>query len=221
MNKTILFLIVLLILTGLIVPALGKDLPEVVVNEGDNHVFLAIVNSCQSDVCGATVVFEKEKLPSWLDIECVSQPIDITGGGTMCGEMILTVTITNAPANAEVLFPFTVTDASGHTWNYSLPVTVHKSLPLAYALNQNFPNPFNPTTTICYSVRERHETKLVIYNMLGQTVRTLVHRPQDAGIYTVQWDGRNDHGQQVSSGVYFYRLKSGTFVDTKRMLLLQ
>jgi hypothetical protein len=221
MKKTIFSLMGCLIVIGITVPALGKDLTELTMNNGRNCISLSITNSCQSNVHGVTVSWDKEKLPSWLEIGYTPKSLDIPGGGIARGEVQLTINVTDAPVNANALLPFTITDVSGHTWKYSLPVKVNESAPIAYALHQNYPNPFNPTTTIQYSLKELHNTSLVIYNLLGQKVRILVHKQEGPGIHSVQWDGKNDNGEQVSSGVYFYKLKSGTFVESKRMLLLE
>lgn len=95
--------------------------------------------------------------------------------------------------------------------------------PAAYYLDQNYPNPFNPTTTIKYSVggTGAAPVKLLIYNLLGQKVRTLVDNVQAAGQYSIQWNSKNDTGNTVSSGVYFYLLKINNFVQIKKMILLK
>ena len=91
-----------------------------------------------------------------------------------------------------------------------------------FSLYANYPNPFNPTTTISYALPVRGKVKLAIYNLLGQQIRTLVNAEQPAGVHQVQWDGRNDAGKQVSSGIYFYQLKAGnSFLETKKMVLLR
>jgi hypothetical protein len=91
----------------------------------------------------------------------------------------------------------------------------------AYALNQNYPNPFNPTTTIDYSLKASGLVSLKVYNVAGQLVRTLVSNNAAAGEYSIQWDGRDNAGTSVSSGVYFYKLVSGDFSMTKKMVLLK
>jgi len=96
-----------------------------------------------------------------------------------------------------------------------------QGIPKAYQLFQNYPNPFNPATTISYSIPRNSEVHLFIFNVLGQRIATLVNKKQLAGRYTVQWRGRNDQGLKVPSGVYFYRIRAGDFVDTKKMLLLK
>ena len=89
------------------------------------------------------------------------------------------------------------------------------------SLSQNYPNPFNPQTTIAFSVKERGLVNLKVYNVAGQLVRTLANEEFAAGAHTKVWDGRNDAGQAVSSGVYFYKLVSNNFTQTKKMVLLK
>ncbi len=103
------------------------------------------------------------------------------------------------------------------------PVSVMiETRPEVYALSDNYPNPFNPATTIKYQLPEAGLVTLEVYNMLGQVVRTLVNEHQRAGRYNVQWDANNDKGQSLSSGMYFYHVQAGQeFQSTKKMLLLK
>jgi len=96
-----------------------------------------------------------------------------------------------------------------------------RELPTEFALSQNYPNPFNPTTSIKFSVAQDAKVNLVVYDMLGQRVRTLVDGIQEAGFYTVRWDGSNDFGGKVASGIYIYRLQAGSFVSTMKMNLMK
>jgi hypothetical protein len=90
------------------------------------------------------------------------------------------------------------------------------------SVEQNYPNPFNPNTTITYSVKERARVTLKIYNVAGQLVKTLVDDMKTPGIaHAKVWDGRNNSGQPVSSGVYFYKLVTKNFTQTKKMVLLK
>lgn len=93
--------------------------------------------------------------------------------------------------------------------------------PLGFALWQNTPNPFNPSTQIGYALPRAGEVRLVIYNLLGQQIRALVEGDQGAGQYRVEWDGRDDQGRMVSSGVYVYRLVSAGLVESRRMVLVK
>jgi len=99
------------------------------------------------------------------------------------------------------------------------------ALPKSFAMGQNYPNPFNPSTTIAYDIpdSETHGVKvdLNVYNIRGQLVRRLVSDVKESGHYVVQWNGENDKGEPVSSGVYFYRIKAGNFVSTRKMVLLK
>ncbi len=95
------------------------------------------------------------------------------------------------------------------------------TLPTQYELDQNYPNPFNPSTTLRYSLKKGGFVELSIYNILGRKVKTLVSGEQDAGSHDVFWDGRNDSGDPVASGLYFYRLTAGDYVNTKKMLLVK
>jgi hypothetical protein len=93
--------------------------------------------------------------------------------------------------------------------------------PSGFALYQNQPNPFNPETKINYYLPKPCNVKLTIYNVLGQTVKTLQQGYQSAGLNTVTWDGRGKDGAQLSSGIYFYRLEADKFVQTKKMSLMK
>ncbi len=95
------------------------------------------------------------------------------------------------------------------------------SLPKEFALSQNVPNPFNPSTIVQYALPHDAQVNLVVYNVLGQHVATLVNEMQRAGMQSVTWDGTDATGHSVASGVYFYKLRAGDFTDTKKMLLLK
>ncbi|HEX3072471.1 MAG TPA: T9SS type A sorting domain-containing protein, partial [Ignavibacteriales bacterium] len=90
--------------------------------------------------------------------------------------------------------------------------------PFTYSLSQNYPNPFNPSTMIKYSVAEAGQVELRIYNILGQEVMTLVNEIKNAGQYEVKF---NAAGMNLSSGVYLYRIKAGSFVQTKKLMLIK
>ncbi|MFQ5639018.1 MAG: FlgD immunoglobulin-like domain containing protein [bacterium] len=97
-------------------------------------------------------------------------------------------------------------------------------LPDDFILTQNFPNPFNPSTNINYTIPQSAPLTAVqidIFNLLGQKVRTLVNASQSSGTYRVQWDAKDNAGNLLASGVYIYRLQAGALVDMKKMILLR
>ncbi|MDA0709191.1 MAG: multiheme c-type cytochrome [bacterium] len=98
---------------------------------------------------------------------------------------------------------------------------VEKGSGLTFALLGNSPNPFNPETHIGYQIPESGDVFMAIYNSIGQQVRVLVSEHQDSGEYSVNWNGKDDIGRQVASGIYFYKLKSGSYEATRRMVMLK
>jgi len=94
-------------------------------------------------------------------------------------------------------------------------------VPSTFALNQNYPNPFNPSTSISYTIPEKNSVNLNIYDVSGSLVRNLVNESLEPGFYTVSWDGTNFYGSKVSAGMYFYKIQSGSFVSTQKMIFLK
>jgi len=94
-------------------------------------------------------------------------------------------------------------------------------LPDAFSLSQNYPNPFNPETVIKCAMPEDCHPELTIYNILGQKVKTLVNQYKEAGYKTVHWNGRDDEGNEIASGVLFYKIKTPKYSETKKMILLR
>ncbi len=99
--------------------------------------------------------------------------------------------------------------------------TQTKSLVTKFSLSQNYPNPFNPETQIRFSVSDGRPALLTIFNSLGQKVRTLISNNMTAGNYEVTWDGKNDQGINLPSGIYFYKLQAGSHLKVNKMLLLR
>ena len=94
-------------------------------------------------------------------------------------------------------------------------------VPTEFALQQNYPNPFNPITTINYDLPKSAHVQLVIYDILGREVRSLINQEQQAGYYSFNWNSKDNFGRPVSAGVYFYQIRSQEFVKTKKMILLK
>jgi hypothetical protein len=123
----------------------------------------------------------------------------------------VTVTMPNNTPNINFNFPSAVEDEETQT----------ASRPAEFELTQNYPNPFNPETKIKYALKRTGHVTLNIYNILGEKVKTLLDRDQSAGFYQIDWDGKNDNGKFVSSGIYLYKLEVNGFSEVKKMLLLK
>jgi len=108
-----------------------------------------------------------------------------------------------------------------HAWSDVGDDAADMELPAQFSLSANYPNPFNPETRINYSISKACPVKLEVFNVLGQKIKTLVDENQSVGNKEVVWDGRNDAGEQVASGVYLYRLQAKDFVQTKKMVLMK
>lgn len=109
---------------------------------------------------------------------------------------------------------------AGNTNNPVLPTVKPKE----FALSQSYPNPFNPTAVIEFTIGNDHPSShitLRIYNITGQLVKILVDEEKTPGTYTVTWDGRNNSNEEVASGIYFYELKSNNLREAKRMVLIK
>lgn len=94
-------------------------------------------------------------------------------------------------------------------------------IPSQFSLSQNYPNPFNPVTNISYYLEKSTNVKLCIYNILGEKVKVLVDEWQTKGLRRVNWDGKDENGKTVASGIYFYKITTPEFSQTKKMVLLK
>jgi len=117
------------------------------------------------------------------------------------------------PISPQDVYQFTPADI--------LDVDKEKLVPDHYALAQNYPNPFNPTTQIKYSIPKGGVVELIIYDVLGREVRRLINTKLQAGKHIAIWNGKNSFGEHVGTGMYFYQLKAGTFLMTRKMILLK
>ena len=93
--------------------------------------------------------------------------------------------------------------------------------PDKFSLSQNYPNPFNPECNIDYALPIDCHVRLSVYNVLGQRIRILVDEQQSAGYKSVVWDGKDSQGRELTTGVYFYRIQAGDFVESKKMVLIK
>ncbi len=130
------------------------------------------------------------------------------------------------PDNIQYWYVVLTQEAAADETESQTVVAAEAVLPKEFALSQNYPNPFNPSTTIKFQLPDKNgmqaiRTVLKIYDILGRLVRTVVDEEMSPGFYTKQWNGLNDQGIRISTGVYFYTLTAGEFRDSKKMLLIK
>jgi hypothetical protein len=100
-------------------------------------------------------------------------------------------------------------------------IEMDTSIPHQFTLYPAYPNPFNPITTLRYDLPEQATVNIIIYDLLGRQVKSLINQTQDAGNKSVIWNATNDFGKPVSAGVYLYKIHAGEFVQTRKMVLLK
>lgn len=151
----------------------------------------------------------------------------VNGSGTVARVQLRAGTATQGHARL-VLQNVVANDPDGNPVSFT--VEAHEvatatetspELPTAFALHGNYPNPFNPVTAIQYALPSPADVQVVVYDLLGRPVRTLVHALQEPGVHTVTWDGRDAAGSPVASGVYMYQLRTGAYTATRMMTLVK
>ncbi len=143
----------------------------------------------------------------------------LIAAGAPLGDLSLSITDLIVATQGGLPLP-----SNGEDYVFSLTTSVDEDaeLPTAFELKQNYPNPFNPTTTISYSVPEASEVHVGIFNLLGQEIRSLSKGEHQPGVYSAMWDGLNQNGVRVESGVYIYRMSSSAgFSATKKLVMLK
>lgn len=163
------------------------------------------------DVVNNTKLFEVSDLPQGTEGITIKALADIDGDKEL--ELIVSIDTRDGEITRIYSTRTPVATLIGGSGN--------SDTPSAYLLRQNYPNPFNPTTTIEYDIQKNEHATLRIYDSLGQVTKMLVNGPKQVGSYSVVWDGTDEGGKHVASGVYFYQLQVGDFVSNKRMLLLK
>ena len=155
-------------------------------------------------------------------------PDFIPGDDTMLGMNTVPYFEHNVEELGEYYYVVSAVDVNENEGDYSDVVNVAllslvdvHGLPEIFTLHQNYPNPFNPSTTIRYDLPEDSNVSLVIYDMMGREVTTLVNGQGSAGYHSIQWDGKNHLGSPVAAGVYIYTIQAGEFRDLNKMIFLK
>jgi hypothetical protein len=165
---------------------------------------------------------------AWLVIpDAVCAYGDIADGASSWGLDSYTFDLTAHPGGSfNVWFDVTYEDDCGNPYRLRLDPefdrgTGDETPALTYKLGQNYPNPFNPNTTISFQIPAAGHVSLNIYDASGKLVRTLTDGHWGEGLHAVNWNGMDNNGTAVASGIYFYKLDAGSFVKTKKMVLLR
>ncbi|MFC1539848.1 FlgD immunoglobulin-like domain containing protein [Candidatus Latescibacterota bacterium] len=209
--RMLVFLICLLIFVTNIA---AEELPVICLSQGINEIVLSITNNWTNDTVELETAIDHQKLPQWLSVTGPDKKIKVESMEK--NKIVFLFDIDSSPGYTIEQVPLLIKDDVGNQWNFNFLVKVtDDSLPQAINAQQE--------TIQKISQENIHDirTQLTIYNSLGQTVRTLINENQSAGLHIVQWDSRDDQGLKVPSGVYFYMLKAGNYVDIKKMILLQ
>lgn len=178
-----------------------------------NHIALTVDSSQTSLLAGAKAA--GVAMPAWVHIAASAQLTQNANAGSRETGFSFDFSLDKtAPVNKEADLKFAISSPAGDSWMKKITIVVDP--PDRFELFQNFPNPFNPTTTISYLLPKQCVVTLKVYNMLGQEVATLVNQVQEAGYRTATLDGRN-----LASGVYVYRIQARNFSDIKKMILLK
>ena len=145
-------------------------------------------------------------------------------------DQFVDIVITDDPINGSLLFGLTggtvqFVPAFKYGWiRFGSPVSVDENglnIPNQVTLNQNYPNPFNPSTNIDFALPSDQNVRIEVFNILGQQIKLITDNMFNAGFHTVSWDGSNNAGEDVPSGIYFYNMSADGFVQANKMMLLR
>ncbi len=180
-------------------------------------ISLSVANKSSIDAKNVSVTFTN--LPLWLKFKSGTVMLrSIPAKSTGDADFRFLVD-KKAPVGRETTLTAAITSSDGQTWTKDITVSV--GAPKDYKLYNNFPNPFNPSTKIAFELPKWSHVSLIIYDVLGRKVAEIADRDYPAGYSEITWNGLNGNGEQVSSGVYFYRISAGTWSAVKKMLSLK
>ena len=175
--------------------SMGIPVKETVTNEA---ITLSKVDTVSGQILLNTAYFVQNELPIRIDLNHMQRdnkvPVDIS---------------------------YQFIDKNNQILSSGSEVLEIKPIPKEFALHNNFPNPFNPVTTINYDLPKEAKVSLIVYDLMGREVTRLTDNFMPAGYHTVRWNARNQYGMEVSAGVYFYHIQAGEFVKTQKMILLK
>ncbi|MGO9480776.1 MAG: FlgD immunoglobulin-like domain containing protein [Candidatus Kryptoniota bacterium] len=183
----------------------------------DNTISLSIQTNSSMAVMNVSVTFAN--VPSWLEFKSQSAAIkNIAADSASDAEFTFDVD-KKAPVGKDTTLTATISNSSGQTWTKDIKITI--GAPTTYKLYNNYPNPFNPSTKIGFELPKDSHVKLVIYNIVGREVAQVADANYPAGYTELTWNGMNNHGTIVSSGVYFYRISADKWNKVMKMMLIK
>lgn len=219
MARVVLALCFILLLTS--DDVVGSSCPVVAVGEGENTICLQVRNEWTHELRGLRVEVDLQSLPRWLTVQLPLGGVDVPVASDEPGCLLLTVDVDVPPTSASHEFSYRLADASGNSWDYSLTlVATSERVPEQWSF-WNYPNPFNPSTTIHYRLDRRVQVTLRIFSTTGQEVCRLVDSTMPAGDHAVEWNGVDTEGTPVASGAYFCHLQTGDNTRTLQMLVVK
>lgn len=182
-----------------------------------NTISLNIQNSSSLEAKNVSVTFNE--IPSWLEFKSSTAVIKSIASNSS-GDAEFTFSVDRkAPVGRDTTLTATISSADGQSWTKEIQISV--GAPKDYKLYNNFPNPFNPTTKIAFDLPKASHVSLVIYDVLGREVAEITNQNYPPGYNEITWNGLNRNGEQVSSGVYFYRISTGRWSAVKKMMMLK
>ena len=165
----------------------------------------------------------KTPITDWSQIASYVTHPSLQGQGSVSHQTIYTFTDNTVQENESYDYRLSDVDYDGNVEYHSLQLmgVSSSNIPEQFVLYPNYPNPFNPVTTIRYDLSKESFVDIKIYDMLGNVVYNLVNANESPGYKSIQWNATNNQGEPVSAGVYVYKIRAGDFVDTKKMILLK
>jgi uncharacterized membrane protein len=190
---------------------------------GENLLSIKISNNTSSLLKTVSAQINSNNLPKGITISVSNTNVSVNPNEKSNNSITLKINVSKDSKPGNFIVPIILKDSLNNKWSYTLELELTLPVIENFELEQNYPNPFNGTTIIKYSlpVNSQENVKLIIYDLLGQKIKTLVNEKQQAGNYSISWDGTDDLGKLCPSGIYLYKISTKTFQATKKMILLQ
>ena len=158
---------------------------------------------------------------AWEDLNIQEWNMGLTNANSNFNSIVLGQINGSQEDNHEFIIMYEIIGLDGSVLSSGTKTIHYISVPGEFALHQNYPNPFNPVTTINYDLAKDGHVSIVVYDLLGREVKTLVNKVQNAGYASIRWDGTDNLGKTLASGMYFYQMYTGDFILVRKMVLLK